>query len=198
MTGVFNVGNQAYPVWHNDKELSGGGVLLRNSYEIIDQIIWNFAIPQEVYSLITNTAGDRQQRHYSTEDTAIVTMKFRDDLIGNLTASKVFGPNETFLKAFSKDKILTVSNNYLSLSRKSGQIIEELKYKNDKFLSVSRVLENFALSILLPDKNPLSSSGRENLKNMSVIESFYLSARTGMPESPAGVLRMGQIKPISI
>jgi hypothetical protein len=47
--------------------------------------------------------------------------------------------------------------------------------------------------VLSPDKNKLASSGRENLKNMAVIESAYLSARTGFPEEPGRILQMASL-----
>jgi hypothetical protein len=55
------------------------------------------------------------------------------------------------------------------------------------------LLKDFAMSILLPEENKLTSSGRENLKGMAVIEAAYLSARTSMPEEPARVLQMSQL-----
>ncbi len=57
------------------------------------------------------------------------------------------------------------------------------------------LLKDFALSILLPQENKLTSSGRENLKDMAVIEAAYLSARTSMPEEPVRVLQMAQLGP---
>lgn len=68
ITAFCAVGNEHIGAWQTDPKLAGGGVLLHNCYEIIDQIIWNFDTPQQVYSLNTNTAGDRQQRLYLTED----------------------------------------------------------------------------------------------------------------------------------
>ncbi|MFC1737734.1 Gfo/Idh/MocA family protein [Planctomycetota bacterium] len=192
LTAECNVGGHDYPAWHNDKGLSGGGVLLRNCYGIFDEIVCNFPTPQEVYALNTSTAGDKHQRHYLTEDTSIVTMKFREDMIGNLTASKVVGPDEAYLKVFGKAQILTVNNNLVRLSKNCGEVVEDCEYGYDILVCTKRLLENFALSILSPDKNKLCSTGRENLKNMSVIESAYLSSRTSMPESPARVLQMGQ------
>ena len=55
---------------------------------------------------------------------------------------------------------------------------------------MTELLKNFAQSILLPDENKLCSGGRENLKDMAVIESAYLSARTGFPEEPDSILQM--------
>ena len=198
ITAFCTVGNEHIGTWQTDPKLAGGGVLLHNCYEIIDQIVWNLAIPQQVYSLNTNTAGDRQQRSYLTEDTTVVTMKFTDTFFGNLIASKVFGPEQEILKVYGKDKILTVSNTQFTISDGLGQISEQSEYDDDKLTRYTALLKNFALSILLPDKNKLCSSGRENLNDMAVIESAYLSARTAMPEEPSRILKMAQAEPINI
>ena len=197
ITAICTLGNQPQPPWQTDPKLAGGGVLLRNCYEIIDQIVWNFATPQQVYCIKTSTAGDKQQRSYLTEDTAVVTMKFTDTFIGNLIVSKAFGPEQEFLKVYGKDKILTVSNTRFTISDGLGQVSEELQYGDDELFWYTALLKNFALSIVSPDKNKLCSSGRENLNDMAVIESAYLSARTGMPEEPGRILQMAQIEPIN-
>jgi len=198
ITIVCAVGNRDTNAWQSDPKLAGGGTLLNNCYEIIDQIVWNFALPQQVYSLTTNQTVDRQQRLYLTEDTAVITMKFTDTCFGNLIASGAFGPEQKILRVYGKDKILTVSNTQFTVSNALGQISEKFEYKDDELDWYTVLLENFALSILSPDKNRLCSSGSKNLKNMAVIESAYLSARTGMPEEPGKILRMAQIEPTNI
>jgi len=190
ITAVYNGANENTPTWQADLKLAGGGVLLYNCYEIIDQIIWNFGLPQQVYSLNTNQATDKQQKLYLTEDTAVVTMKFADTFFGTLTAGRTIGPRQNSLKIYGKDKTLTVSDNLFVIGDHLGRTIEEFEHADDKICCMKGVLENFALSILSPDKNRLCSSGTENLKNMAVIESAYLSARTGMPEEPARILQM--------
>jgi len=194
LTAFCSVGEQTYPGWQTDPKLSGGGVLLHNCYWMIDQVMLNFGIPRQVYSLTTNQAQDKQQRLYLTEDTAVVTMKFTDTLIGNLIASRRagIGPKEEFLKLYGKDKILTVNDRRLTVGDGLGQTNEELEYDDDALFCMSEQLKNFALSILSPDKNKLCSSGRENLQDMAVIESAYLSARTGFPEEPGRILQMAQ------
>ncbi len=198
VTAFCTVGNEHIGDWQTDPKLAGGGVLLHNCYHIIDQIVWNLSIPQQVYALNTNTAGDRQQRSYLTEDTSVVTMKFTDTFFGNLTASKVFGPEQEILKVYGKDKILTVSNTRFIISNGPGQTSKESEYDDDELTLLTALLQNFALSILSPNEYKLCSSARENLNNMSVIESAYLSARTGMPEEPGRILKMAQTEPINI
>ncbi|MHC4132225.1 MAG: Gfo/Idh/MocA family protein [Planctomycetota bacterium] len=195
---VCNAGGEIFPAWHNDRELSGGGVLLRNCYKLIDQIIMSFSLPQEVYCVATNTAGDRQKRHYLTEDTAILTLKFREDFIGHIAASKAFGPQEAFLRVFGKERILTLRDDFISVTDMQGKALQEKRYTFEAKECTERLLEKYALSLLRADKNKPYSTGRENLKNMAVIESAYLSAKTGMPESVMRVLDMGQIEVINI
>lgn len=192
ITAFCNIGDQLQPAWQSDPKLSGGGVLLRNCYEIIDQITWNFSIPQQVYSLTTNQAGDKKQRLYLTEDAAIVTMKFNDTLSGSLIAFQraELGQKQQFLRIYGKDKIMKVSSGQLTIHDGLGQTSKQLQYENDAFCGVSAQLRNFALSILSPDENKLCSSAKENLKNMAVIESAYLSARTGFPEEPDKILHI--------
>ncbi len=195
-----NAGQKKYPAWQTDPKLAGGGVLLHDCYEMMDQIILNFGTPEQIYSLNTNAAGDRQQRLYLTEDTSIVTMKFSETLSGNLIASRrsETGPDEEFLKIYGKDKILTVNNTQLVIRNVLSGKSEKLNFDDDDSGRYKAMLENFALSILQPADNKLCSSGRENLTNMAVIESAYLSARTGMPEEPGKLLQMAQIEPIEI
>ncbi len=192
MTAFCSTGGQPRPGWQTDPKLAGGGVLLHNCYEIIDQMIQNFGIPEQVYALNSNHALDKQQRLYLTEDTSVVTMKFGDMLIGSIVASRQegIGPEEEYMKLYGKDKILMVSEKGLRVSDGLGQVSEELEYDDDDFFGIGEQLKNFARSILSPDENKLCSSGRENLDDMAVIESAYLSARTGFPEEPAKVLQM--------
>lgn len=192
ITAFCNFGEQPKDKWRTDPKLAGGGVLLHDCYEIIDQIILNFGIPQQIYCLNTNQAQDKQQRLYLVEDSAVVTMKFNDTLMGNLMAFRQDNTRakEEFLKAYGKNKVLTVSDKKLIESQAPEQKGKEFKYDDDESSRLEKLLNNFALSILSPEENKLSS-GKDNLKNMAVIESAYLSARTGEPEEPNRILQMG-------
>lgn len=184
-------GNSSCPAWQSDWKLSGGGVIIRNCYELIDQILCNFPVPEQVYMLYTNQARDKQQRSYLTEDTALMTMKFSDSLIGSITASKSFGPEQKLMKIYTRDKILTASEIKFTVTDLTGNIEKYTDYDDNSLCQAKILLETFASGILTPDKNTLCSLAADNLNNMAVIESAYLSARTGMPEEPARIMQMG-------
>ena len=197
ITAFCNVGDRPHPAWQTDPKLAGGGVLLHNCYQIIDRLLLNFGIPEQVYSLNTSAAADKQQRHYLTEDTAVVSMKFSDTLSCNLIASRRpgGGPGEEFVKIYGKDKILTATSSQLTVTDGLKCKSRKSKYEDDEPTWYQAMLANFALSILQPKEHKLLSPGRENLTNMAVIESAYLSARTATPEEPGKVLQMAQIEP---
>ena len=174
--------------WQTDFKLAGGGVLLNNCYEIIDQIVMNFGILQTVYVLGTNTAADKQQRLYLTEDTAMVTMKFSNTFFLNLLASNTFGERENFLKLQGKDGTIIMTDS-------AGQKTEAQQYDDATYNRTGEVLANFAMSIAEPETNKLRTGGKDNLRTMAVIESAYLSTRTGYPESPSRILEMQGIVP---
>ena len=54
-------GSSSQPAWHNDPELAGGRVLLRDCYEIVDFFVGTFGLPEQVYCLATNNAEDKQR-----------------------------------------------------------------------------------------------------------------------------------------
>jgi len=184
-------------IWQNDPKLAGGGVLLRDCYGMIDQIILKYGVPEQIYSLNTNQAKDRQQRLYLTEDSAVVTMKFNNNLMGNLIAFRRnnIGPEGELLKIYGKDRVLTASDKKFTVSDGLENTSEQLDYEDNKIYWMTKQMKNFALSILLPGEHILISSGEENLRNMAVIESAYLSARTAMPEEPTRILGIAQLKP---
>jgi len=200
ITAFCNVGEGPRAPWRTDPKLAGGGVLLWDCHQIIDQLMLNFPIPQQIYSVSTSRAADKQQRLYLTEDTALVTMKFSDTLAGSLTAFRRAGPGagQQLLSVYGKDKILMVNQNRFTVTDVLGQIIEQTNFDDDMPCCIKKLLKDFALSILLPQENKLCSSAKENLKNMAVIEAAYLSARTSMPEEPVKVLQMAQLSPTDI
>jgi len=186
--------------WRNDPKLAGGGVLLHNSFGMIDQITWNFPIPQQVYSLNTNEAADKQQRLSLTEDTAVIAMKFSDRLLGNVVVSSRSSvrPRQEFMKVCGKNKIIVVEGTRFTVRDGEGLVIEDIECENDISACMAGVVGDFGRNVLQAGGKELCSSGRENLKSMAVIESAYLSARTGMPEEPGRILQMGQFEASAI
>jgi len=192
LSAVCFPGNARLPGWRKDPELSGGGVLLYDCYDIIDQLVRLFGIPDQIYAVTANSGVDRQQQMYITEEIALVTMKFSSGLVGTLTASSCAAAESRrkYIKIYGKGKTIKVENNDFTIISCPGNDAGISNSNQDSTAPMKKALDNFALSILMPDKNQLISSGKENLENMALIEAAYLSVRTGFPEQPVRILQM--------
>jgi predicted dehydrogenase len=180
------------PAWYADPMLAGGGVLMHEGYPLIDQILWSFPVPQLVYALNTNAAPDKQQRLYLTEDTSVVSLRFTDALAGSIIATRrnEVGPQEMSLRIYGKDALLTVTQDGVALTTRTGEADEKWQYGWDEPDTMRRLLTSFARSLLDPHEPTLVTSAQDCLNSMAVLESAYLSARTGFPEQPAKILQL--------
>ncbi|HPD46783.1 MAG TPA: Gfo/Idh/MocA family oxidoreductase [Anaerohalosphaeraceae bacterium] len=184
--------------WLTDPQLAGGGVLLRNCYELVDQLVLNFGIPQKVYALCTNQAPDRQQRLSLTEDTAVVTMKYSDTLMVNLIATRTFGPPQCEIRLHHAEGYVTAAPDSFTVCDNAGKVLKRSSFQDVEAGSVLRMLTDFALSVTTPDKQKAQARRGIDLDNMAVIEAAYLSARTAMPEEPQRILEIVGSEPANI
>jgi len=176
--------------WRSDPVLAGGGVILYDCWDIIDQITWNFGIPQQVYCVAGNTTLDRQQRLYLTEDTATITMKFSDALSANLLVGRAADSMCNGLIAHLQDKLVKLDDSRFEITDSKGQTLRRDVFNDDNLGKMKQVLENFGANLLSPENRHLVCTSEENLNNMAVIEAAYLSAKTGMPEEPGRILKI--------
>ena len=184
------------PKWRSDPVLAGGGAVLYDCWEIIDQIVLNFGLPQQVYCVSGSTTPDRQQRLYLTENSAIITMKFDDILSGNLlagiaaVASSQTKESQKWLIAQGQSTLIRCDDKSFEVADSRGQHLQQNEFNDNCLDRMKMTLENFGSHLLWPDKNPLVNSAADNLRIMAFIEAAYLSARTGMPEQPARILKI--------
>ena len=177
--------------WLYDPHLAGGGVLMQNCYNLIDELTLCFGLPQRVYALTQSQAPDRQQRLSLTEDTAVISMQFSDTLMAQLCASRTLGPARQHLRIHGKEMHLTATPEEVVVCDNAGAELERAEYKDDQRSSLERLLTNLSQHLLNPKDNPLYPDHGVELSTLAVIESAYLSARTGMTEEPARMLRLG-------
>jgi predicted dehydrogenase len=179
------------PAWQIDPQVAGGGILLHDCYQVLDQVLWDFPLPEQVYTLKTNHAPDKQQRQCLTEDTAVVSLRFSDAFMGSLVAtrSSEIRTGHTCVEVHGKEGRLTVTDAEVVLAR-NGQEDQRWQYRETEQVLMERLLSSFAQNLRTPDQHEFPGTGAESLKNMAVLESAYLSARTGFPEEPARILRM--------
>ena len=178
--------------WLLDPKLSGGGVLIQNAYDLMDEMVLCFGLPQQVYALLTSQAPDRQQRLSTTEDNALVLMRFSDTLAAQVVASRTLGPARRHLRIHGKGKFITLTREDFSITDNSGNLMEHIQFSPEQFHGMQDLLNNFAKAVLNPAQSKPYPDAGVDLYTMAVIESAYLSARTAMPENPSRLLDMAK------
>jgi len=178
--------------WLLDPQMAGGGVLIQNSYDLLDEIVLCFGLPQQVYAQLISQAPDRQQRLSITEDNAMAIMRFTDTLVAQIVASRTLGPARRHLRIHGKDKFITLTRDEFSISDNEGKLIDNVQFSQEQFHGMQDLLTNFARAILSPQQYALYPSPGTDLYTMAVIESLYLSARTAMPEAPSRLLDLAK------
>lgn len=184
------VGRSQEP-WQRDPKLAGGGILLYDCYEMIDQLVRSFGMPDEVYAANTSQAHDRKQRQYVTEDTSVVTMKFADTLTVNVLASKALPPAHTLI-AYGRESKVCVDHNRLTAVDNQNNLLKSADEPATRSELMLQTLADFEQSITGDGQLPPVSSGADHLAAMALMEAAYLSSRTGAPESPQRILQMSQ------
>jgi len=168
--------------WRGDPVLAGGGVLLEEAYNFIDLLLWNLGTPESIYSLNTAACSRRTLPPYRTEDTAVVTMKFPNGTIGNLTCSWMSAPRQENMLFCGTDGRMELTPNSLKIFDTEGKLITNEQFQTDPQWILQQQIRHFADSLLDEQIEPVAPAG-EHLANVAVIESAYLSARTQMPEN---------------
>ena len=168
--------------WRGDPVLAGGGVLLEMAYHLIDQIVWSFDLPESVFSLNTKFCAQRVVPPYRTEDTAILNMQFTDGATANIVSSWMTGPQKESLTFHGVEGAIEVTPGRIHLYDADNQTIKKVDYSVGHDWLISQQIRQFA-DMLIDDQVKPISTAREHLANVAVVESAYLSVRTGSPET---------------
>lgn len=188
----YQIHPDAQDAWITDQELAGGGVLLHNCYHLVGHLVHCFGLPQQVYFLCNSQASERQQLHHLSEDTALVSMRFKENLIAELVAIRYWDDRarQESLTLHYKDRRIEVTLVGQSVYDGRGQVLEQTQCDFNELQIMQTMLSNYAASIVAPNEHVFSSTGRANLRVMAVMQAAYLSSKTGTPEDPERILGM--------
>ncbi len=180
--------------WLSDPELSCGGVLMHKSYEVLQELIRFFSLPEQVYALTTNLAPDNRQRMSLTEDAAVLSLKFSNRLIGTLEASRVTSPANEYLKIYCPDKCITATKARFTIADSNDNIIQEVSGPSDSRTLIALLLDDLADAISTQTKEHNYLLKKDlSLKTAAMIEASYLSFRTLMPEAPEKISKIAAL-----
>lgn len=161
---------QSVSGWRKFSDVCGGGVIIDMGYHIIDQLIWWFGYPDDIYARISNLSTEDDI--YDTEDSATIVFSYYDTgLQGSIVLSRCTGAKVEGYQVAGSECFMEGTKAQLSIKeRSSGKSLysEERNYSEemmdnqlDFFIDSFTHGRNF-------EKNHL-----DNLLNMKFIERCY-------------------------
>jgi len=171
--------------WRGDSTRAGGGVLLNQAYEAVDRIVALLGLPDEVMAGASRLARTQTAQSYDTEDTASVMLRYPKGVTGLIVASWLSQPQEDSFRLHGSTGSAAIDADGLAVTDADGRASVTCPHEPERAMAeqIHAVIE-----AVTEGRPPELPTGAQQLPTMAVIESAYLSARTGQPESPADLL----------
>jgi predicted dehydrogenase len=115
--------------WRGDKKKAGGGCVIDMGYHIIDQLLWWFGEPDEVFVSKSSLAVPDVQDY--AEDTAVISFRYLDGLHGTITLSRSAGEKSEGYSLVGSKGCLYGTKRELVVKDKEGNILLEKTQEND-------------------------------------------------------------------
>ena len=142
---------------------------------------------------MTNQSPDKKAKQYLGEDTVTASLVFGDGLIGTFLAAQHTGTAAAApVRIYGAENNIIATPNRLAVYNTSDSIIAEHKYPLKPEKCITEMFIDTGRALLEPEKYKLRNSPRLDLATMALIEAAYLSAKTGMPESPRKFFEMSE------
>ncbi|AQQ70590.1 putative oxidoreductase [Limihaloglobus sulfuriphilus] len=175
--------------WKTDPNLAGGGVLLNGAFDIITTLVKSFGLPVDVYAVLTNQTSDNRIRSSLTEDCAFVTMTQQDNMLINISASRLAIPEKQKILLLGKEENVIAEPDFFQISNPcTGEIIRQEKFPFEKKLAITKFLNDLHSGIL--NNSIVNTSSEAAVKASALVDSAYISARTKMPENPEKQMKL--------
>jgi predicted dehydrogenase len=171
--------------WRADSVRAGGGVLLNGSYDIVDMLVQLLGLPQAVYAQCTMAPASGSSGKYDTEDVAILSLTFGVGEVGCVTARRGAPHWSWEIALVGTHGCIDLMQGRFVITSNDGAPSQCYTAESDHF--VRSAIRAFGVSWNSTDM-PFESTGEQHLATVATIESAYLSAKTGAPESPGRLL----------
>ncbi len=167
--------------WEISRNEAGGGVLMLDAYDLLEALIAVRGLPDTVVatadSYRTTAAGTPRE----TEDTALAILHYADG--GTTLVQTTWGlhPFQRKLAHHSTTRSLILGADDLTLLDREGRVLEQHPFPRS-FLKYE--LDRFADSVRTTAHDRAAAPLERHLQVSALLETVYLAARTGHPESP--------------
>lgn len=188
---LFNLGGEW--AWRGERHKAGFGVMGHAGWHNFDLINGLFGPPGEVYGRQAGVGRADPVHPYDTDDTGLCMLRWGGGLMGYVACSRAAGwPVQLDLIVHGTAGSLAGSFRDWRLLDSAGEVVEQGRVDQKKVnqkIELAR-LAAFLAAIRNKGQGGYPCSARENLVTQAVVESAYLSGRTGQPQEPSRIFEL--------
>ncbi|MCX6146289.1 MAG: Gfo/Idh/MocA family oxidoreductase [Candidatus Kapabacteria bacterium] len=163
-------------IWKDNKDKSGGGVLMDLGLSLIDSILWVFNY-QEVKSVVANNFS---RTNSDMEDISVGTILFKNGAVATLECSWSLFTSMTnyYFNVYGQEGSAMV--NPLQLYKRNGDLLQP-QANTDKINNLNLHKKSYESEIkhfinAVRGLGPVISSANEALEAIRVLDAFYISS----------------------
>lgn len=168
--------------WWASTAESGGGVLRDAAYGLLESLIALRGLPESLFATVGRCRTRASQTPRETEDVAVAVLRYEGAGAATIHATWDIEPYESVLRGHAPDKTFELTDSAVRLATVDGSSDVVRDLPGDR-LAVD--LAKFVREVRggRPSDETRAASER-HASASALLESIYLSSRTGQPESP--------------
>lgn len=167
--------------WKSSLPSAGGGVLTAEGYAWLECLVALCGVPESVSAKIGRCRSGGALAPRETEDFAELLMRFSDGGCVSILTFWDIPPYDAYAQFHAASSTLRIERNRAVTINISGGTTQAQGFKAD-FLSAD--LERFVRAVHSPREAAILADQERHVAVASILETAYLSARTGQPEVP--------------
>lgn len=167
--------------WKSSQPAAGGGVLTTEGYAWLECLVALCGVPESVSAKIGRCRIGAAIAPRETEDFAELLMRFSDGGCVSILAFWDIPPYDAYAQFHAPSSTLRIERNRAVTINISGGSTQAQIFKAN-FLSAD--LERFVRAVHSPREAAILAEQERHVAVASILETAYLSARTGQPEVP--------------
>lgn len=167
--------------WKSSQPAAGGGVLSTDAYFWLESLVALCGVPESVSAKVGRCRNGAAAAPRETEDFAEMLLRFGDGLCVSMLAFWDIPPYDAFAQFHAPSLTLRLERQRAAAINISGGTTRSVGFQPD-FLTAD--LERFVRSVHSPREAAVHADQERHVAVASILETAYLSARTGQPEVP--------------
>lgn len=167
--------------WQASRQQTAGGVLACDTYNLLETLIAIRGLPETILAATGRLVGGSPEARRETEDAALAILRYPNGGLALIRAVWDLAPPEQRLLLAGPRGQFLLTPEEVVISAADGQVVDQQALPHD---DAGTEMRTFIDAVRTRNKARAATSLERHLAVSALLETVYLAAQTGHPESP--------------